>query len=132
MRLAHPRPHRSAELTLVALVDVLLLLVMFFILAGTFDRLGRSELLSGGAGSRTAAPPASVLVRLHPDGSADLNGERLPDARAGQPARCPPGPRRPPGAAPEAVLGDLVTLLDTLTAAALRQSSSRCACSAYG
>ena len=78
MRLAHPHPHRSAELTLVALVDVLLLLVMFFILAGTFDRPRLVELLSGGGGKPTAAPPASVLVRLHPDGSADLNGERLP------------------------------------------------------
>jgi biopolymer transport protein ExbD len=123
MRLSQTRPHRSAELTLVALVDLLLLLVMFFILAGTFDRPRLVELLAGGGGPPTAAPSASVLVRLHPDGSADLNGERLPTPELAGRLAARPELAVLLRAAPEAVLGDLVALLDALTAAGVRNVS---------
>ncbi len=117
MRLAQPRPHRSAELTLVALVDVLLLLVMFFILAGTFDRPRLVQLLAGGGGPPGASRPPSVLVRLHADGSADLNGEPLPAPELARRLAARPDLAVLLRSAPEAALGDLVTLPDTLTAA---------------
>jgi biopolymer transport protein ExbD len=123
MRLSQAHPHRSAELTLVALVDVLLLLVMFFILAGTFDRPRLVELQAGGGGPPTAAPSASVLVRLHADGSADLNGEHLPTPELAGRLAARPDLAVLLRAAPEAVLGDLVALLDALTAAGVRNVS---------
>jgi biopolymer transport protein ExbD len=115
---------RPVELTLVALVDLLLLLVMYFILAGSFDRPRLIELAGGGGAAgpaalagASAAAPRPVLVRLRADGTADLNGEPLPAPELARRLAARPGLAVLLRAAPDAALGDLVALLDALTAA---------------
>jgi biopolymer transport protein ExbD len=116
---------RPVELTLVALVDLLLLLVMYFILAGSFDRPRLIELARGGGGAGAGAPaaggasaaPRPVLVRLRADGTADLNGEPLPAPELARRLAARPDVAVLLRSAPDAALGDLVALLDALTAA---------------
>lgn len=81
------RPRLRRPLSMTSLIDVIFLLLMFFMLATTFTRTTELPLATGGAGAVTTdARP--MLVRLSEDGLS-LNGralgaEALPEALAGQ------------------------------------------------
>ncbi len=76
MRLeAHPFPRRRLGLT--PLIDVVFLLLLFFMLASTFDRFATFDVrLSGTASARPSATPP-ILLRLHGEGRMDVNAETV-------------------------------------------------------
>lgn len=63
---------------LTSLIDVIFLLLLFFMLASTFQRY-QALPLAGGGGTATAvaATDRPALLRIHGDGRMDLNGRRL-------------------------------------------------------
>lgn len=77
--MADPRliPPRRAALSLTSLIDVIFLLLLFFMLTSTFARLGEIELTGAaqGAGQPQSAPP--VFVRLGPE-SLTVNSVETP------------------------------------------------------
>ncbi len=80
MRIETPRRRRRG-VGLMPLIDVVFLLLVFFILAGSFDDTRRLPLHTDRGAGETAGPDAGrVLVRLHRDGAVDLGG--VPMARA--------------------------------------------------
>ncbi|WP_316016120.1 biopolymer transporter ExbD [Roseobacter sp. HKCCA0434] len=69
------RVRRRRVLSLTSLIDVIFLLLLFFMLTSTFSRFGEIELAAGGDGAQAAeAPP--LFLRLRAEG-LDLNGEAL-------------------------------------------------------
>lgn len=84
MRIAAPR-RKSPPMTLVPLIDVVCVLLIFFMLATTFARWHALPLDLGGdaPGPRSAVPAdgvGTVLVRVAADGALDLNGVALTSA----------------------------------------------------
>jgi biopolymer transport protein ExbD len=78
MRIAAPR-RKSLPMTLVPLIDVVCVLLIFFMLATTFARWTALPLdLGGNASIAQATVPAdgvgTVLIRVAADGVLDLNG----------------------------------------------------------
>jgi biopolymer transport protein ExbD len=78
MRIAAPR-RKSLPMTLVPLIDVVCVLLIFFMLATTFARWTALPLdLGGNASVPQATVPAdgvgTVLIRVAADGALDLNG----------------------------------------------------------
>ena len=65
--------HRARKLSLTPLVDVIFLLLLFFMLSSTFTRFGQVELATGQAGGPSLAQPDVLIVVS----SADIrvNGE---------------------------------------------------------
>lgn len=116
MRLAGFRPRRrTAETTLVALVDVVFLLILFFVLTGHFERL---RLLSLGAVGTAAAAPAQaatgrlVVLRVEAPNQLSIDGASL------SMDELPPRLRGVADVivkvAPTVSLGDLVRVVDGL------------------
>lgn len=66
-----PRQKRAA-IGLTSLIDVIFLLLLFFMLASSFSRYQQLSVSSAAAGTGAGARPA--LLRLHGDGKMDLNG----------------------------------------------------------
>ncbi len=56
-----------------SLIDVIFLLLLFFMLSSTFSRFAEVELAAGGAGTGGASGLRPVFLRLAPDGLS-LNG----------------------------------------------------------
>ncbi|MBW4982154.1 biopolymer transporter ExbD [Mameliella sp. CS4] len=56
-----------------SLIDVIFLLLLFFMLSSTFSRFAEVELAAGGAGTGEASGLRPVFLRLAPDGLS-LNG----------------------------------------------------------
>lgn len=75
---------RRKRLSLTSLIDVIFLLLLFFMLSSTFSRFAEVEIATGGGQSASAAPTSSLLfLRL---GAEDmtLNGQPIaPEALAG-------------------------------------------------
>lgn len=69
-----PRPKRQA-VGLTSLIDVIFLLLLFFMLASSFTRYQSLEVSSGGEGGGADARPA--YLRLHSSEKLDLNGQPL-------------------------------------------------------
>lgn len=72
-------------MSLTSLIDVIFLLLLFFMLTSTFSRFSEIELTSGSAGAGTADTPP-LFLQLRPEGLT-LNGEAtslaaLPEALA--------------------------------------------------
>lgn len=59
-------PARRGSLSLTSLIDVIFLLLLFFMLTSTFTRLGELELTPGTPGSAAAGQPP-VFVSLMPE-----------------------------------------------------------------
>lgn len=76
--LAPRRPRRGARAaTLTPLIDVVFILLLFFMLATSFGRWGTLEITPAGArGAASTAAAPTVLVRLRA-ASIDLSGETL-------------------------------------------------------
>ncbi len=75
MRLDAPR-RRRALISLTPLVDVVMILLIFFMLATSFLDWHAIEVGARGAGSTGDPLKGSMLIRVHRDGSLDLNGRR--------------------------------------------------------
>jgi biopolymer transport protein ExbD len=84
------RPDRSSlrrrSLALTSLIDVIFILLLFFLLTSTFTRYGELAVTSAGAGTSAPGETAPILLRLSAD-RLTLNGEPgaldgLPDALA--------------------------------------------------
>lgn len=67
------RPRRSG-IGMTPLIDVVFILLLFFMLASHFHQWRAMTVSAAGRGTPGAATPA-VLVRVHDDGSIDFNGD---------------------------------------------------------
>ncbi len=76
MRLDAPASVRR-PLALTPLIDVVFLLLLFFMLASTFQKYGEIDLATVGAGADTATANRPLLLRIHPDGTLDLNAQTV-------------------------------------------------------
>ncbi|MEM1374765.1 MAG: biopolymer transporter ExbD [Pseudomonadota bacterium] len=64
---------RRARLSMTSLIDVIFLLLLFFMLTSTFSRFGEIPIALGGAGGGTGVDADQVFVRLSAAG-ATVNG----------------------------------------------------------
>ena len=68
----------SRRLSLTPLIDVIFLLLMFFMLTSTFTRYGDIEFVSSDRGGQSAAEAPQIFIRL--DAVAwTVNGDELPE-----------------------------------------------------
>ncbi|MBC7158363.1 MAG: biopolymer transporter ExbD [Rhodobacteraceae bacterium] len=112
MRLRAPFPRRRA-LSLTPMIDVVFLLLVFFMLAARFGGTGAVPLAAGGGGAGWQGPPRLVAVG---EGGLRLNGVAMDEgALMAALARLGPGPvvLRPEGA----TVGRLVAVAGALRAA---------------
>jgi biopolymer transport protein ExbD len=127
MKIKTPPPIRK-PLPLTPLVDIVFLLLIFFMLSSTFLKLGHQELALATAGqaSGTAKPVPGLLVRVGSAGRVSVNGVPVPadaltarlDAFAAEgvtTARI--------SASPSANVQDFVTVLDAVRASRLASVS---------
>lgn len=77
MRLELPTRRARRLVSLTPLIDVVFMLLLFFLLASSFQRWHGLNLAGTGPAEDAAASPAVVLVRIQADGTLDLNGEPL-------------------------------------------------------
>jgi biopolymer transport protein ExbD len=77
MRLERRAPRRRSPIGLTPLIDVVFILLLFFMLASSLTRLQAVALQSRSAGGEAGAALPALLVRVHSDGELDLNGEPL-------------------------------------------------------
>ena len=73
--------HRR-RMSLTSLIDVIFLLLLFFMLTATFSRFGDVELTTGGGAAGTAEISRLVFVQLREDG-VTLNGQTIALERLG-------------------------------------------------
>jgi biopolymer transport protein ExbD len=66
MRIEFAVPRRR-RLSLTSLIDVIFLLLLFFMLSSTFTRFAEIEITAGRAGGASAAPRPDIVVRLSQD-----------------------------------------------------------------
>lgn len=81
------RPNRALPVvSIVPLIDVLLILLVFFMVTSTFLDLDMIPLASSGDGVSTAPaePMRSVLIRLAPSGDIFSGGQQIPATLAGE------------------------------------------------
>jgi biopolymer transport protein ExbD len=77
-----PRRHEEPEINMVSLIDVVLMLVIFFMLSATFVGEGRMHIRLPQASSvpLERAPPAPLVVTVTAEGSYLVNGLELVNA----------------------------------------------------
>lgn len=73
--LVEPLPKKQKAISLTPLVDVIFLLLLFFMLTSTFSQFGQVEISAPAAGGGAAAVPRALLV-LEAD-RLRLNGETI-------------------------------------------------------
>nr|WP_245243038.1 biopolymer transporter ExbD [Pararhodobacter sp. SW119] len=118
-----------ALISLVPLVDVLLIMLVFFMVTSTYldlDVIPAAERAEDAAAPAPATAPGSptmLLIRLAPDGAVWLRGQRLdpPGLRAALDAHRQAGPEAAVSllASPRADMQALVGVLDAAAAAGL-------------
>lgn len=69
-------PARRRALTLTPLIDVIFLLLLFFMLASTFLDYARMDVSAGTAGG-TGGEQAKAILRVHEGGAIDVNGRAV-------------------------------------------------------
>ncbi len=62
-------------LSLTPLIDVVFLLLLFFMLASVFHREGEIEIAARGSSTQEQPATQPLFVRVHADGRYDVNGE---------------------------------------------------------
>lgn len=62
-------------MSLTSLIDVIFLLLLFFMLSSTFSRFSEIELQGGRAGASASAAAPGILVRIDEAGGWNINGE---------------------------------------------------------
>ncbi|MGR3376850.1 biopolymer transporter ExbD [Salipiger abyssi] len=79
---------RRRKLSMTSLIDVIFLLLLFFMLTSTFTRFAEVELTSGGTGAAPSASERPLFLQLGPEtarlNSADVALEGLAEALAEQ------------------------------------------------
>lgn len=79
---------RRRKLSMTSLIDVIFLLLLFFMLTSTFTRFAEVELTSGGTGAAPTASERPLFLQLGPEtarlNSADVALEGLAEALADQ------------------------------------------------
>lgn len=69
---------KSLNLSLTPLIDVVFLLLIFFMLASTFSRFSSLPLAVNSGQSQTNNSKKFVLVRVKKDGVIEVNGQTVP------------------------------------------------------
>lgn len=121
-----PRSRRLISLT--PLIDVVFILLLFFMLASSFLQWQTIELSApADAHGKSSSMEGALLVRVGADGGVDLNGRRLTLAALGDRVRVTlrgdPEQRIFVQPASGVELQTLVTVLDRLTAAGAKNIS---------
>ena len=76
-----PKPARPRQLiSLTPLIDVVFILLVFFMLASSFQSMRAVEIDTPGGTATTTSMEGAVLVRLLSDGTLDLNGTAIKPA----------------------------------------------------
>lgn len=70
-----PRLSRRRPVTLTPLIDIIFLLLLFFMLSSTFTRFAEVPLMNAGAGHAEGTPPLFLQLR---EGDLSLNGRSMP------------------------------------------------------
>ena len=70
-------------LSLTPLIDVVFLLLLFFMLASVFHREGEIEIAARGASTPDQPTTQPLFVRVHADGRYDVSGEPVDAAQFG-------------------------------------------------
>lgn len=78
MRFEHLRRARRRLITLTPLIDVVFILLLFFMLASRLTQLQAVPIDASARSRAQSEPVPALLVRIHADGSLDLNGEPMP------------------------------------------------------
>ncbi len=73
-------------LPITPLIDVVFLLLMFFMLAASFQKEGELQVQSAGSQLEQATDTKPLFIRLHADGSTDVNGQTVPAKELGREA----------------------------------------------
>lgn len=72
------RAHRSPRrISLTPLIDVVFLLLIFFMLSSTFLKFTSINLAGGNSGAGTIDVSNLVIVRVHGNGKIDVNGQQV-------------------------------------------------------
>lgn len=70
---------RRRRISLTSLIDVIFLLLLFFMLSSTFTRFAEIEVTGGAASASAAGERPDVLIALDDQGGWRINGVALPD-----------------------------------------------------
>jgi biopolymer transport protein ExbD len=82
MNIGGGRQHDDVDINVTSLIDVVLLLVIFFVVSTTFEREAAIELTLPEAAEDTEQKPAGQIdVAIDRQGVLFVNGARLPDNR---------------------------------------------------
>ncbi|MCB1477245.1 MAG: biopolymer transporter ExbD [Rhodobiaceae bacterium] len=73
---------RSRRLTLTPLIDIIFLLLLFFMLSSTFTRFAQIELTAGKSGAASTRQQPDILIRLDEQG-VSINGRLVDEGEAG-------------------------------------------------
>lgn len=68
---------RTTHLSLTPLIDVVFLLLIFFMLSSTFLKYSSLNISGGTASAGNVKPGEIALIRLHENGKIDFNGSAL-------------------------------------------------------
>ena len=80
MRLAPPQKARRSAIGLTPLIDVVFILLLFFMLASSLTRLQAIPLKPPADADAPQNAPPALLLRIRADQSLDLNGESVTQA----------------------------------------------------
>ncbi|MDZ7709379.1 MAG: biopolymer transporter ExbD [Roseovarius sp.] len=70
------RPFQRRKLSLTSLIDVIFLLLLFFMLSSTFSQFSEVDLATAGAGQRVSSEARPVFVQLR-EGSLRVNAREV-------------------------------------------------------
>ncbi|MEM7427064.1 MAG: biopolymer transporter ExbD [Pseudomonadota bacterium] len=84
MRTADRGGNLRRPLPLTPLIDVVFLLLLFFMLASVFQKEGEIEITAAGNASSTPSTSRPVFIRLHGDGRFDVNGQEIEGKKLGE------------------------------------------------
>ncbi|MBK1697775.1 ExbD/TolR family protein [Rhodovibrio salinarum] len=85
LSLRRPSGRARAAISLTPLIDVVFILLVFFMLASSFLDWRAIDLQTPAGGGASTEMTGALLLRIHADGQLDLNGQRI--APADLPAR---------------------------------------------
>lgn len=82
MRIDAAAVRKRKPLSLTSLIDVIFLLLLFFMLTSTFTRFARVEISGGPASASAGGKPPDVLIRVDDPAGWRVNGQTLAEEAA--------------------------------------------------